>query len=318
MIERIKGIVFAVILALVMPVVILMLARNIQKEHLSSETKPSVAAEQFDVSVLTENELVEQMDINEYLTGVVLSEMPASFEFEALKAQSVVARTYVLRRSNGHEKHGDAAVCVNSSCCQGYKSVDRYLAEGGKPDDVIKIQKAVCETDGLVLTYQGDLIDATYFSCSGGMTEDASAVWGEDVPYLQSTTSLGEENARHYMDTVTFPVGVFAELLSIDEKQFRFQGIKNITYTAGGGVDTITICDQEFKGTEFRKKLNLKSTAFVISVVGDTVTITTKGYGHRVGMSQYGADAMAVSGSKFTEILKHYYKDVDITEMEKD
>ena len=117
------------------------------------------------------------------------------------------------------------------------------------------------------------------------------------------------------MDTVTFSVADFAEALSIDKDRLRFEGIQEITYTSGGGVDTLSLCGQEFKGTQLRQKLDLRSTAFVISLVGDTVTITTKGFGHRVGMSQYGADAMAVAGADFTKILKHYYNGVEITEM---
>lgn len=313
MIERCKGILFAFILGVIIPSLVVSFTINITKD-LNDGTREK-QTEQYKISVLTDNNRIVELNLNDYLTGVVLCEMPAEFEFEALKAQAVVARTYALRRSEGSGKHEEAAVCMRSNCCQGYKDTKTYLLAGGKKSDVEKIEKAVLDTDGMVLTYQGDLIDATYFSCSGGMTEDAKEVWGEDVPYLQATVSPGEEKASHYMDTVTFSVKEFTKALSLDLEQFRFEGIEDIAYTAGGGVDTLTVCGQGFKGTELRKKLKLKSTAFIISVVGDTVTVTTRGFGHRVGMSQYGADAMAVTGANFEEILKHYYQNVEITEM---
>lgn len=258
------------------------------------------------ISVLLQDGTIQIMDMNDYLTCVVLREMPASFEAEALKAQAVVARTYALRRYALGGKHIGAAVCADSACCQGFYDLSEYLDNGGNKEDIEKIQNAVNMTDKLVLVYNGDLIDATYFSCSGGMTEDAKAVWGADIPYLRSTESPGEENAAHYVDTVTFTTEDFLRMLQLSETT-NIQ-IDDITYTSGGGVDTINVCGKQFKGTEFRKKLGLRSTVFVISAVADTVTVTTKGFGHRVGMSQYGADAMAVTGAGFPEILAHYYR----------
>lgn len=316
--ERMKGILFAVILAVVFPALVICFTINMQQGLKTDDPTTGKQIGVVNIPILLENGTIIEMDINQYLTCVVLCEMPADFEFEALKAQAVVARTYALRRSNGSGKHEDAAVCTESNCCQGYQDADAYMSAGGTKESVEKIQKAVEETDGLVLTYMGELIDATYFSCSGGMTEDAKAVWGNDVPYLQSTVSPGEENAVHYVDTVSFSASEFADRLSLDAKEVCRKGIEDITYTEGGGVGTITVCGKTFKGTDFRKLLDLRSTAFVISLVGDTVTVTTKGYGHRVGMSQYGADAMAVSGANFTEILKHYYKDVEIIDMRED
>ena len=171
-----------------------------------------------------------------------------------------------------------------------------------------KVTRAVSETIGQVLIYDGELIEATYFSCSGGQTEDAKAVWGSDIPYLQSTNSPGEEKATHFVDTVKFTLEEFAECLDLDPSGNAKSWIGKTTYTQGGGVDTMYICGQEYKGTTLRQKLGLRSTAFAISIVGSTVTITTKGYGHRVGMSQYGAEAMAVQGQSYSKILSHYYQ----------
>ena len=253
-----------------------------------------------------ENRLV-QMDLNSYLLGVLLREMPANFELEALKAQAVVARTYALMRNLKGDKHSNYAVCTDSSCCQGYWLPEDYLSSGGDPQAVERIKQAVEDTHDLVITYSGELNEANYFSCSGGKTEDAQAVWGADIPYLQSVDSPGEEEATHFTDTLKFTAEEFQALIGDDLLGQSGTWIKGITYTEGGGVDTITIGNVTYTGTKIRSLLKLPSTAFVISAVVDTIIITTKGFGHRVGMSQYGADAMAVNGNSFEQILQYYY-----------
>ena len=248
----------------------------------------------------------QQMSLDDYLTGVVLGEMPADFEPEALKAQAVVARTYTRKRMEG-DKHGEAAVCMDPACCQSWRSPEDYLAEGGRQSAVDKVRQAVADTDGLVLRYEGKLIDATYFSCSGGSTEDAVAVWGQDVPYLQAVESPGEEEAPRFTDTVKFSAGEFAGKLGLTAAGDPADWFGAVTYTDGGGVDTMTIRGQVFTGVQLRSKLGLRSTAIEIRVSGNTITVTTRGFGHRVGMSQYGAQAMAREGSTCAEILAHYY-----------
>jgi stage II sporulation protein D len=184
------------------------------------------------------------------------------------------------------------------------------LQQGGRPEDVEKIRSAVFDTSGQVLTYQGELIEATYFSCSGGRTEDAQAVWGTEVPYLKSVKSPGEEGATHYVDSKQFSAAEFSSKLGLSETQTIKMGTPE--YTAGGGISYLDINGQRFTGTQLRKLLKLRSTAIYITLVGKTVTITTKGYGHRVGMSQYGADAMAISGATYDQILQHYYSGVEL------
>lgn len=245
--------------------------------------------------------------LEEYLVGVVLAEMPASFETEALKAQAVVARTYTLRADSTGGKHGDGSVCTDYACCQAYIEPEEYLSRGGSLDSLEKIRSAVAETAGLVLTYEGQLIEATYFSCSGGSTEDAVAVWGTDYPYLQATPSPGEEKAVHFTDTVSFTPEHFQQALGITLKGNPADWFGKVTYTEGGGVDTMEIGGQAYKGTRLRQLLSLRSTAFTVSA-GEKITITTRGYGHRVGMSQYGADAMAAAGKSYADILAYYYK----------
>ena len=210
----------------------------------------------------------QEMDMDTYLVGVVAGEMPASFAPEALKAQAVVARTFTLRAFTTGGKHGDGSVCTDSTCCQAYR-------EDLQGESLQKITTAVLETSGQVLLYEGNLIEATYFSCSGGSTEDAVAVWGTDYPYLRATVSPGEEHAAHYTDTVFFSQEEFSAAfggLSGDAKHW----IGFATYTAGGGVHTIIVGGKEYKGTEIRMLLGLRSTAFTMTVEGESIKITTK------------------------------------------
>ena len=260
------------------------------------------------IRLLTDTESVDK-DLEEYLVGVVLAEMPASFEEEALKAQAVVARTYGVRALEGISKHMEGDICSDAACCQGYLNPNDY---GGTREELQKVRKAVSDTAGEVLIYQGELIEATYFSCSGGVTEDALAVWGTDVPYLQSVTSPGEENAAYYLDGVEFTLEEFLSKLDLELSGDPATWIGDVRYTAGGGVDFMTIGGKTFKGTEIRKLLGLRSTAFDLDATEETIAVTTRGYGHRVGMSQYGADAMAMSGSTYREILAYYYQVVEL------
>ena len=285
---------------------------RIEESKLEEIVAPTVEiTKEIKVTVL-DGDCVEEMELETYILHVVLGEMPASFELEALKAQAVVARTYTMRRQDGNTKHKQAAVCTDSSCCQAYKTPVAYITAGGQVSDIEKVKRAVTETQGKVLTYNGELIEATYFSCSGGLTEDAAAVWGKEIPYLQATPSPGEENAKYYVDTVYFSTQTFEELLGWDIAGSPSTWFGGITYTNGQGVDTIQIGGKTYKGTQLRQLLDLRSTAFIITAIGDTIVVTTKGFGHRVGMSQYGADAMAVNGSDYRQILAHYYKDTSL------
>ena len=251
-------------------------------------------------------------DMDRYLVGVVLAEMPALFEVEALKAQAVVARTYAWKAGITGGKHDDGSVCGEPSCCQGYLSEEAYLPQGGSARNVEKIRSAVQATSGEILTFEGQPIEATYFSCSGGRTEDAASVWGADFPYLQSVDSPGEEQADHYRDEMEFSISELETLLQISLGEVP---VEQISYTEGGGVRSAVMGGKEFSGTQLRALLGLKSTAFSVERREGTVVFLTRGYGHRVGMSQYGADAMAVAGSTYEEILSHYYSGTELTRL---
>lgn len=264
------------------------------------------------IPVITAQGETVMMELEDYLEGVVLAEMPAYFEIEALKAQAVAARTFTLNIVENKLKH-NGAVCLKSSCCQAYVTEEAYCAKGGTQEGVEKIRSAVTQTCGEVLLYNGKLIQATYFSCSGGSTEDAADVWGGDVPYLQSVESPGEEGATPYSKTVTFTAKEFSNKLGLSLTGTPDSWFGKVTYTEGGGVKTMVIGGITYTGTKLRKLLSLNSTKFTIKTENSKITVVTQGFGHRVGMSQYGAEAMAVLGSSYQQILAHYFQGTELT-----
>ena len=278
----------------------------------NSELRTTEASVSLSVLVRWPEGSTEWMDMDAYLTGVVLAEMPAYFESEALKAQAIAARTYAKKASVTGGKHGDGSVCTDYTCCQAYQSPEAYLEKGGSKADLEKVRSAVLDTSGYVLTYEGALIEAVYFSCSGGRTEDAVAVWGREYPYLRATDSPGEEKAAYYSETKSFRPEEFQQALGVSLTGEPAQWMGEVTRTAGGGVDTMEIGGKKYTGVELRAALGLRSTAFTITVQDHLIQIETHGYGHRVGMSQYGADAMAAGGADFRQILSHYYPGTDL------
>ena len=261
---------------------------------------------------------VEEAALDTYLTQVGLSEMPASFAPEALKAQAVAARTFACRQTAGG-KHENADVCTQSACCQACRTVEDLCAryEDGFEAAWDKASAAVRETEGEVLTYEGKLIDAVYFSCSGGSTEDAAAVWGADVPYLRAVKSPGEQDAAKYESRVCVTAETFAETLRALDADAVFSGdpsgwVQAVTRTAGGGVDTLTAGGRTFSGVQLRNAFGLNSTRFTILYEDGAFSFDVLGYGHRVGMSQYGADAIARLGFDYKTILRFYYRGASI------
>ena len=244
-----------------------------------------------------------ELALDAYLQRVLLGEMPISFEKEALKAQAVAARTYTAKAMAGG-KHG-GKLCTDSSCCQAF--CDAAAFASFTPEEREKAADAVRETDALVLTYDGALIEATFFSCSGGRTEDAVAVWGTDYPYLRSVESPGEEAAKYDTDSRLVSKRELETALEITLSDNAASWAGAVQLTSGGGVETIELGGKRFLGVYLRKALGLRSTAFTVTPEGDALRFDTRGYGHRVGLSQYGANAMAADGADFREILRHYY-----------
>ncbi len=314
--QRLQELVLAIVFGLGIPGLILAVAAGRGESATVPDTRPQ-SQEQAREETVTIKLLLEEepqtLPLETYLVGVLLRELPGDFHIEAMKAQATAARSYTLRTVARAQKHPEGVICADPACCQAYLSPQAYLDGGGSREVLAKVTQAVEETKGQVLCYRGEIIDATYFAGSGGHTEDALAVWGADVPYLQAVQSPGEEGTAHYTDTVQLSSRAFYKALGLDLTGTVAAWLGETTYTRGGGVDTMTIGGKIFTGTQLRTALGLYSTAFTLTAVGDTVTITTRGFGHRVGMSQQGAQAMALSGSDYRQILTHYYTDVQIT-----
>ena len=268
---------------------------------------------------------VEELNMNEYLYGVVSSEMPASFEMEALKAQAVVARTYTIYQIiNNSGKHENADICDNYACCQAWISKEERLAKWSQEEaesNWNKIVEAVNSTEGKIVTYNGQPINAFFHANSGGVTESSLNIWGGiDYPYLKSVETAGEEGYTQYSSQVVLTQ---QELLNkiktkYEDCEIDFSQedcIKILEYTTSGRIKTIKFGNKEIAGTEARTLLGLKSTNFTFSINGENITFAVTGYGHGVGMSQTGADSLAKSGSNYEDIIKHFYTDVEITEV---
>ena len=280
----------------------------------SSPTKKKTAYfnnEEIDVTIKDADSSEETtLNLEEYIVGVVAGEMPASFAEEALKAQAIAARSYALSKINSATTSYDLVTDITN---QVYITPEQMQEKWGSDYEYYynRVKKAVEDTKNLVMEYEGEIISAYYFAMSNGYTEDVSLVFGENRDYLVSVDSTWDEGVKNFTTTTTFSKQDFCTKLNIDCTNIV---IGDIVRSETNRVNTITINDQEFKGTTFRTLLGLRSTDFTIDI-SDDVKITTKGYGHGVGMSQYGANAMAKNGSNYEEILHHYYKDVDIVEI---
>lgn len=250
------------------------------------------------------------LDLEEYVVGVVAGEMPASFEIEALKAQAIAARSYALSKIETSTESYDLVTDITN---QVYITTEDMQEKWGEDYDFYydKIKNAVSATKNLVMEYEGDVISAYYFAMSNGATEDVSLVFGEARDYLKSVDSSWDESVKNFSVTTTFTKEEFCSKLSIDCSNITIGAIDR---SSTNRVNTIVINDKEFKGTTLRTLLGLRSTDFTIDIADD-IKITTKGYGHGVGMSQYGANEMAKNCASYEEILNHYYKDIDIVEI---
>lgn len=275
---------------------------------------------------ITETGEIEEVNLEDYICGVVSNEMPANFEKEALKAQAVTARTYLAsKKLNRCTLHEGIDIC-DSTHCQVYTSKEKRLEKWDADyanEYWNKIKEAVDETSGQVLSYEGELVlYPQFFSTSSGQTENSEDVYLEEIPYLRSVASTGEESAPKYTSDKTLKISDFVYLLNSNFTNLNVtvENIKNNfnikSSSAAGGVIKLNINNIEIRGVDFRKALSLNSTNFTYEFNGDYITFHCKGYGHGVGMSQWGANAMAKNGSNYEEILKHYYTGVEITNLE--
>jgi stage II sporulation protein D len=264
---------------------------------------------------------VKIMSLHKYLLGVVSAEMPASFPIEALKAQAVAARTFTYSRMDavkaGHAAHENADVCTESSHCKAYISWEKIKLKWdaiGRSDYAEKITDAVESTDGEVMFYNDEPIVAVFHAASGAYTENAKDVWGSDIPYLQSVKS---PDGAEYSKKVTFSADEFKSRFTEKYPDAVFTGdlsgwVMDINTSDAGGVIGITIGGVRVSGRTVRTLYGLASANFEIVTGRDKVTFFSSGFGHCVGMSQYGAQALALGGKDYREILSWYYTDIDI------
>lgn len=263
---------------------------------------------------------IETLSMEEYLYGVVSAEMPADYEIEALKTQAIVARTYTAYKMFKGSKHNDADICDQADCCQAWITKEDRLAkwnEETRENNWQKIVSAVDETKGLIITFNGEPINAFFHSNSGGATEIVSNVWGgTDYPYLQSVATSGEEGYSQYSSVVTLTKEEVIEKMkeAYPEAQIDFNienQIQILEYTDSGRVKTIQIGNISISGVEARTIFGLKSAKFNVEI-GENIIFNVVGYGHGVGLSQTGADAMAKTGANYEQIINHYYSNVKI------
>ena len=253
---------------------------------------------------------ITELPFEDYIKGVVAGEMPATFELEALKAQAVASRSYAMYQMTAtKDKEYDV---VNTTANQVYLTDDE-LKENWKeeyPEKINKIKTAIAETSGEYLTYQGQIVNAMFFSTSVGQTENSEEVFVSALPYLRSVDSKWDQQSPAYTDTYTFDLKEFYTKLNLPYNQTLTIEVTEKTST--GRTKKLKINGQELNGRDFASKLSLRSNYFTVVQNNDKVTITTKGFGHGVGMSQYGANGMAKEGYKYDQILKHYYQNTEI------
>jgi len=298
-----KIIIFTILLIILPSITILILSpKNINQKKFNFEKNTIVRVKRI------EKNKIEKIPLEQYLIGVLAGEMPVSYEIEALKAQAVAARTYTLRKieTNKNQEY-DLQDTTND---QVYLDQE-YLKEFWKQNfekNTQKIKQAITETSGEYLTYDGQIIQAFFFSTSSGKTENCKDVFGSDLPYLVSVSSSWDTSSPSYIGKQTFTLEEFySKLEQPYNENLNIEIIRNET----NSINTININGINIKGTDFRHKLGLKSTNIEITENNREVIIESKGYGHGVGMSQYGALELARHGYKHDEILKYYYQGIE-------
>ncbi|WP_051250355.1 stage II sporulation protein D [Paenibacillus harenae] len=295
------------------------------------ETKPKVppdaadASDRLEVRVyLTKDKRIERVPLETYVRGVIAAEMPIEFELEALKAQAIAARTYIIRRLR---QGADAGMPVAGADVTDTIDHQVYLSktaladkwpEDDRKSHMSKLDEAVAQTKGRIITYEGEPIEAAFFSTSNGYTENSEDYWQQEIPYLRSVASPWDvELSPKYKETVKLSLNDFYRRLGVKKKGGAKPSIRITEKTEGGRIAEMVIAGTAFTGREAREKLGLASSQFTWSVKGDSITITTYGYGHGVGMSQWGANGMAHEGKTADEIIRYYYTGAKVEQASK-
>jgi len=284
---------------------------------------PEPAASQMIWVYYHKEDTLREVDLEAYLVGVLAGEMPVYFHEQALMAQAVAARSYTLYRAGrgGCGGRADADICTNSQCCQAYQSEEALRARWGTDYEasMAKLRAAVYGTREQVVTYKDKPIEALYHSGSGGMTEDSELVYAVARPYLRSVESPNEVGGRQE-NTKEIP---FAEFVAATNKAYPKANLSAERDALLSVVRVLSLSDSErvlemqlgdvtITGKQCRKLFNLDSTLFSIAFTEGAIVFSTRGHGHGVGLSQSGANGMALAGATWEEILLHYYTGVEI------
>ena len=290
-----------------------------------AEAPPASLRDSRTVLRVWNGEQVEEMTLAEYLPGVVRGEMPATFEPQALAAQAVAERTYIYYQLRGGPKdaHPDADICTDPSCCSAWTSRETAREKWGDRFDEYeaRIDRAVTETDGQVLLYDGAPILAAFHSSSAGTTASSGDVWSADLPYLRSVVSPESgDTVPNYYSVVTVPAEEFRDVFLAAHPEAELEGdaagwISDVRDNESGRVESATVGGVTVRGTELRSLYGLRSACFTVSVDDGGVTFRVTGYGHGVGMSQYGANELAREGKTWQEIVAWYYTGVTVGTM---
>ena len=268
-----------------------------------------------------DGDTVRDMTMEDYLMGVTAAEMPASFAEEALKAQAVAARTYTLYKLTSGGNHGDTAdICTDSTCCQAYISQEAARSNWGEQADALeeKIRTAVTDTDGEAILYGGVPILAVFHSSSAGLTRAAGQVWQNDLPYLQpvdspeASASIPNYYSRVDFSPETIREKLLARIPAADLAGDQKTWLKNAVRDSAGSVETVEVGGVTVKGSTVRAALGLRSACFEWELQDGRFAFYVTGHGHGVGLSQYGANAMAEAGADYKTILTHYYTGVTV------
>ncbi len=302
-----KPLVVFISIAIVIIVLIPMILVNWHKAKVNPKER------YIGIRVLQENGEVETVDLEDYLVGVVAAEMPASFDAEALKAQAVAARTYAVKRLVQSASQDQGYDVDTTQKTQAWISETAMKAKWGVLSflpNKLKVEKAVQDTKGLVLTYQGSYVQAFYFSSAGRLpTERAEEVWGMPLPYLTNADAEEDDPNKFVSSTYFTPDELDTKLGTGLSKKTHISAadVRVVEKTSAGRAKTLKVGNKAIQATVFRTALGLKSTDFTIELDNNEIKITTFGNGHAVGMSQYGANSLAKKGEKFADILQHYY-----------
>ena len=286
-------------------------------EAIENAMKENKTADESISVMLTSTGETSQMKIREYVIGCVAGEMDARYHDEALKAQAVAGYTFAQYIKKRDKDKPGADISDDSSIYQAYIDETARKEKWKENFDEYekKVEKAVDTVLGRQITYDGEPIMAVYFDKCSGLTESAENIWGKKLPYLVSVTSDGDKLSPDLESVCEFTEDEYKEKFSKKEMDFSFdEAPAEVTERFDSGVvKSVKVYGCEMQGTEFRSLLELKSADFTTETVDGKIKITCRGNGHFVGMSQYGADYMARQGCDYTEILKHYYPETEIS-----